>query len=95
MMIRHMPQDAAVGIVLEAVPKGYMIGAGLAIASVGRRPAGHSIDTSQAGSTYLGNAIDEAGNLRFAGVKPGDKIHITNRPFLAYCHWYRAPRRCR
>ncbi len=88
MMVRRMPADAAVGIVLEQVPKGYMIGAGLAISS--GAAAGRTLYcTSQAGSTYLGNAIDQAGNLRFAGVKQGDTIKITNRPFLAYCSWYK------
>lgn len=88
MMIRRMPKDSAVGIILEETPKGYMIGAGLAISS--GAAAGRTLYcTSQAGSTYLANAIDEAGNLRFAGAKPGDRIQITNRPFLAYCSWYR------
>ncbi|HEX4505397.1 MAG TPA: tannase/feruloyl esterase family alpha/beta hydrolase [Alphaproteobacteria bacterium] len=88
MLVRRLPQDAAVGVVLESVPRGYMIGAGLAIAS--GAAAGRTLYcTSQAGSTWLGNAIDQAGNLRFAAVKPGDTIKITNRPFLAYCSWYK------
>jgi hypothetical protein len=88
MLLRRLPKDAAVGVVLEDVPKGYMIGAGMAIAS--GAAAGRTLYcTSQAGSTYLANAIDEAGNLRFAGVKAGDTIKIANRPFLAYCSWYK------
>jgi hypothetical protein len=88
MMIRKLPKDAAIGVVLKDVPKGYMIGAGMAIAT--GAAAGRTLYcTSQAGSTYLANAIDEPGNLRFAGVKTGDTIRITNRPFMAYCHWYR------
>jgi hypothetical protein len=88
MMIRKLPKDAAIGVVLKDVPKGYMIGAGMAIAT--GASAGRTLYcTSQAGSTYLANAIDEPGNLRFAGVKAGDTIRITNRPFMAYCHWYR------
>ena len=88
MLVSHMPKDSAIGVILEEVPKGYMIGAGMAIttgAAVGRT----LYCTSQAGSTYLANAIDQAGNLRFAGVQQGDKIRISNRPFLAYCSWYR------
>ncbi|MDB5431935.1 MAG: hypothetical protein JWP35_3051 [Caulobacter sp.] len=87
-MIRRMAKDTAVGVILEETPKGYMVGAGMAIAT--GEAAGRTLYcTSQAGDTYLGNALDVAGNVKFAGVKPGDKIRITNKPFLAYCHWYR------
>jgi len=88
MLVNRLPKDSVVGVVFDEIPKGYLIGAGFAIAS--GAAAGRTLYcTSQAGQTFLANAIDQAGNLRFAGVQPGDRIQINNRPFLAYCSWYK------
>ncbi len=80
--------ETIVGVIFEQVPKGYMVGAGLEFldgAAKGRK----LYITVEAGQTYMGGALGEAGNLRFNGVKAGDKMKITNKPFLAYCHWYK------
>lgn len=85
---RGLDKDLAVALVFETVPKGYMTGAGFALQDGAAR--GRTLYcTGQVDGMYVGAALDEPGNLRFSGVKPGDKVRITNREFLAYCHWYR------
>ena len=84
---RGKPENV-VGIALSHRPDGYMVGAGLEFldgAAKGRK----LYCTVESGSLIMGGALGEAGNLRFNGVKAGDRIKITNRDFMAYCHWYR------
>lgn len=81
-------KDAVVAIQFEQVPKGYMMGAGLEFVSGGAKGRKLYV-TVEAGPTYMAGALGKAGNLRFTDVKAGDKVKVTNKPFLSYCHWYR------
>lgn len=81
--------EHAIGIQLAEVPKGYMLGAGLEIVS-GAAKGRTVYCTAKVGTgTYMAGAIGPAGNLLFDGVKPGDRIKITNKPFMAYCSWFK------
>jgi hypothetical protein len=41
------------------------------------------------GDALVCSASGEAGNLLFDEVQPGDEVTVTNRDFLAYCHYHR------
>jgi len=80
--------DVPLAVQLADTPEGYLLGAGVELtsgAATGRRLYvlnGHR-------DVVLVDSDDEASNLRFTGVEPGDSVHVENRAFLAYCYYYR------
>jgi hypothetical protein len=67
---------------------GYLLGAG--IRPISGAAAGRQLWCTQDLLPYLmADGAGEASNQRFAGILPGDEVHIDNRPFLAYCYYYR------
>jgi hypothetical protein len=77
-----------IAVELEDEPGGYPLGASLKLLSGGA--AGRQLWTSgKIGPMWMADGYAEAGNLRFAGVEPGDEIEVDNADFLAFCHFYR------
>ncbi|MGE3325805.1 MAG: hypothetical protein AB7N61_10420 [Acidimicrobiia bacterium] len=68
--------------------EGYRLGMGVKIAS---GPAsGRQLYTMyHCGDILLCDGRFENSNLRFTDVVPGDEVDLDNRPFLAYCYYYR------
>lgn len=73
---------------LETAPDGYLIGAGLNIMT-GEGAGRVLYCLNGAHAVFLVDGEGEASNLRFTGVQPGDEVQVSNRPFLAYCYYYR------
>jgi hypothetical protein len=74
---------------LDGVPsRGYRLGAGIKILS-GAAAGRQLYCINAAGTLFLGHGAGEAANLRFTGVRAGDRAHLHNREFLAYCYYYR------
>jgi PKD domain-containing protein len=77
----------AIGAVIDR-PPGFLQGAHVQVmtgAAAGRRLCCLGV----VGDTILVDGIHEVGNLRFAGVEPGDELLIDNRNYLAFCSRYR------
>jgi hypothetical protein len=47
---------------------------------------GSTIDDVLVASPFLAGEVQK---LVYLGVQPGDEVRLENRPFLAYCDWYR------
>lgn len=67
---------------------GYRLGAGL------RMVSGDAADRqlyvmSTAGDLLVGGGHGDADKEKFTGVKPGDRVHVDNRKFLAFCYFHR------
>lgn len=80
--------DVPMAVQLDTVPDGYLLGTGVRLTS-GVAAGRQLYCLAGAGDVLLVDSDGEAANLRFTGVEPGDTIHINNRPFLAYCYFYR------
>jgi hypothetical protein len=81
--------DLPVAVRLRDLPAGgYPLGAQL-------RPVGGEADgrvlycTGEGGGLLTADGRGEANLLRFGGVRPGDRIHVDNRRFLAFCYFHR------
>jgi hypothetical protein len=80
--------DVAMAVQLDEAPDGYLVGAGLKLTS-GEADGRELYCLNGAKDVFLCDGEGEASNKRFTGVKAGDTIHVSNRPFLAYCYYYR------
>ncbi len=67
---------------------GYRLGASLRVVS-GQAAGRHLYSNFVVGDVFYCDGPAEANLLRFTGVRPGDRIHIDNRKFLAYCYFAR------
>ena len=86
----HMgsPTDLAVAVQISNVGTGYRLGMGIKVldgAAAGRQ----LYCTQSAHDFYFCDGRGEASIVRFNGVQAGDKVHVDNRRFLAYCYWAR------
>jgi hypothetical protein len=80
--------DAVLAVEVETPPGGYVLGASMEIvdgAGAGRR----LYCNSRIDDVLFGDAMGEAGIVRFLDVLPGDRIRLDNRAFLAFCHFHR------
>jgi hypothetical protein len=81
--------DTPFAVELEGLPAGgYRLGAGLEVVSgdaAGRRLYSNFV----VGDVFYCDGPGEANLLRFTGVRPGDRIHVDNRKFLAFCYFAR------
>ncbi len=75
-------------IELPEVPGGYALGAGVTVLS-GEAAGRQLYCISAARNVWLCDGAGEDSNRRFRGMKPGDKVRLNNRDFLAYCYYYR------
>lgn len=84
----HDMWDTPMVVELDGVTDGYRTGAGLRVTS--GAVAGRSLYClNGVGNVFLCDGAGEHSNQRFTGVVPGDRVQIDNRPFLAYCYYYR------
>jgi hypothetical protein len=80
--------DLPIAVQVAGIEKGYLLGAGVKIAS--GEAAGRSLYVlNHGGSVLFCDGHGEANIERFRGVKAGDRVHVSNRAFLAYCYYYR------
>jgi len=73
---------------IQGIGDGYRLGAGVKLlsgAAAGRQLYANSV----AGDVLFCDGFGEANLHRFAGVQPGDRVHVNNRPFMAFCYFAR------
>lgn len=80
--------DLPMAVQLDLDAPGYRLGAGVKVTD-GQAAARQLYCMTSVGDVWLCDGAGEANNLRFAGVLPGDEVHLNNRAFLAYCYFYR------
>lgn len=80
--------DMPYAIELEGLDSGYRLGAGVKIIS-GEAAGRQLYTTGIADNIFACDGQGDANLLRFTGVKPGDKVHVDNRHFLAFCYYAR------
>jgi hypothetical protein len=80
--------DLPIAIELKGVCKGYRRGAGARIIS-GDIAGRQFYCTQNVGDFFFCDGRAEANLLRFRGLKVGDKVHLDNHAFLAFCYSYR------
>ncbi|MCW2529596.1 MAG: hypothetical protein JWM76_4456 [Pseudonocardiales bacterium] len=80
--------DVPMAVQLNDAPEGYLLGAGVQLTS-GSAAGRQLYCLNGHADVIFADSDGEASNLRFIGVEPGDSVHVTNRPFLAYCYFYR------
>jgi hypothetical protein len=80
--------DLPIAIQLGGIDKGYRLGAGVKILT--GEAAGRSLYVmNYGGDVVFLDGRKEANILRLTGVKVGDKVHVSNRGFLAFCYYHR------
>ncbi|MCU1594590.1 MAG: hypothetical protein JWO12_1982 [Frankiales bacterium] len=80
--------DLPVAVEVEGLDGGWRLGTGIKVLT--GEAAGRQLYAVQVvDDTMQGDGVGEANLLRFTGVKPGDKVHVSNRAFLAFCYYYR------
>ena len=80
--------DMAVAIEVKGINRGYKRGAGVRVVS--GESAGRQLYCLQnVGDIFFCDGRAEANILRFRGVKAGDRVHLDNHAFLAFCYSYR------
>lgn len=80
--------DLPVAVELDGLGGGYRLGAGLRVLT--GDAAGRQLYAVQVvDDVFQCDGVGEANLLRFSGLKVGDRIHVDNRPFLAFCYYYR------
>lgn len=82
--------DMPMAIELDHIPNGHRMGAGIRITS-GEAGGRQLYCLNGVGNVFLCDGRGEASNRRFRGVVAGDTVRFDNRPFLAYCYYYRPP----
>jgi hypothetical protein len=80
--------DLPCAVELPGVGDGYRLGAGLEIVS-GKAAGRRLYCTSFAGDVFFCDGNGEANLLRFGDVVPGDRVHVDNHRFLAFCYFAR------
>ncbi|CAB4362472.1 MAG: tannase/feruloyl esterase family alpha/beta hydrolase [Actinobacteria bacterium] len=80
--------DFPYAVELAGIEGGYRVGANVKVLTGGA--AGRSLHaTGVAGNVFACDGTGDANTKRFMGVQPGDKVHVSNRVFLAYCYFAR------
>jgi hypothetical protein len=80
--------DVPFAVQIEGLGDGYRLGAGVRImngAAAGRQ----LYCMSHTGDVLFCDGEGSASIERFTGVLAGDEVHVDNRPFLAFCYYYR------
>jgi hypothetical protein len=80
--------DLPMAVEIADLPNGYRLGAGVRVLT-GSGAGRQLYCTNGVGNVLMCDGAGEASNLRFSGVLAGDEVHVDNRPFLAYCYYYR------
>jgi hypothetical protein len=73
---------------LEGLSGGYRLGTGLKVLT--GEAAGRQLYAVQVvDDVFQADGVGDANLKRFSGVQVGDKIHVDNHAFLAFCYFYR------
>jgi hypothetical protein len=88
MMAGSQGMDMPICVELSGIEGGYRLGAGLKVLT--GEAAGRQLYTMKSvDDVFQCDGVAEANLQRFTGVQPGDKVHVDNRAFLAFCYYYR------
>ncbi|HVW44841.1 MAG TPA: tannase/feruloyl esterase family alpha/beta hydrolase [Amycolatopsis sp.] len=80
--------DFPYAVQIDGLDGGYRVGTGVKVLS--GEAAGRSLyATGAAGDVFACDGQGDANVLRFQGVRPGDRVLVDNRKFLAYCYFAR------
>ena len=88
LMAGEAGMDMPYAIEVKGLPDGYRLGIGMQLldgAAAGRQ----LYCIGSVGDVFSCDGHGEANLKRFEGVKAGDKIHVDNRKFLAFCYFHR------
>ncbi len=77
-----------IAVQLEGLDSGYRLGTGVKILT-GDAAGRQLYCMNYGGDVLFCDGHGDANILRFTGVRAGDKVHVDNRAFLAYCYYYR------
>lgn len=80
----HFP----LAIEIEDLPDGYLLGTGVKVLD-GKGAGRQFYCMNYGGNVLFCDGHGDANLLRFTDVKAGDKVHIDNHAFLAFCYYYR------
>lgn len=80
--------DLPIAVELAGLSKGYRLGTGVRVTS-GEAAGRQLYCTGYGGDLLFCDGHADANLIRFTGVKPGDRVHVDNRAFLAFCYYYR------
>ena len=80
--------DLPTAVEVELPEGGFRQGAGVYIQS-GDAKGRRLYAMAEAKGIFLCDGRGDANLKRLEGVRPGDRVRIDNRPFLAYCYYYR------
>ncbi|HEY2332283.1 MAG TPA: PKD domain-containing protein [Acidimicrobiales bacterium] len=87
-MVTQGGLDMPYAIQIAGLPDGYRLGAGILLESGGA--AGRQLYAiGISGDLFSCDGHGEANLLRFDGVQAGDRVHVDNRKFLAFCYFGR------
>ncbi|HEX3899776.1 MAG TPA: PKD domain-containing protein [Mycobacteriales bacterium] len=80
--------DLPVAVEIKGIGGGYRLGAGVKVVS-GKAAGRQLYALNTVGDVFQCDGVGEANLERFTGVEVGDTVHVDNRPFLAFCYYYR------
>jgi PKD domain len=80
--------DLPMAVEIKGVGDGYRLGTGVKILT-GEASGRQLYCTAFAEDIFFCDGVAEANLQRFRGVAVGDKVHVDNKQFLAYCYYSR------
>jgi hypothetical protein len=87
-MAATVSPDMGFAVQIDGLPEGYRLGAGVKLLDGGA--AGRQLYAmSTIGNVFMCDGHGEANLKRFEGVIAGDRVHVSNRKFLAFCYFHR------
>ncbi|MFA7555734.1 MAG: hypothetical protein WCY88_15930 [Spongiibacteraceae bacterium] len=88
MLMASKAPDFPIAIEVKGLPAGYLLGTGVKVTS-GKAKGRQLYCMNFAADVMFCDGHGEANLQRFTGVEAGDKVHIDNHAFLAFCYSYR------
>jgi hypothetical protein len=84
----HGALELPYAVELSGVPERYRLGVGVRVMS-GAAAGPQLYSMTNCGNVFFCDGRGEANLQRFSGVLPGDRVHVDNRRFLAFCYYAR------
>jgi hypothetical protein len=84
----HGALELPYAVELSGVPERYRLGVGVRVMS-GAAAGRQLYSMTNCGNVFFCDGRGEANLQRFSGVLPGDRVHVDNRRFLAFCYYAR------
>ena len=88
MMMASRDPNFPLAIEIGGLPEGYLLGTGVKVLT-GKGAGRQFYCLNYGGNVLFCDGHGDANILRFTDVAAGDKIHIDNHAFLAFCYYYR------